>query len=201
MIRPKIFLSGERDKSIRYVKAFLNAGFDTTFDDYNTSDALCLCGGGDISPCLYGAVNRNSFNIDLERDIKESFYLRKFLDSNKPIIAVCRGLQVVNVYFGGTLEQNVFGHSQINGEDVFHRVKLFGFLSEIYGDTALVNSAHHQTVSEVGEGLFVTAIGEDGVIEGLSRKNLIAFQFHPERLSRNIDGSKIFSRFYSDNFA
>lgn len=200
MSKPKIFLSGEREKSSRYVKALSSVGFDITFDDYNASDALCLCGGGDISPCLYGAVNISSHDLDLERDVKESYYLRKFFDKNKPIIAVCRGLQVVNVYFGGSLCQNVCGHSQIGGEDVYHRVKLYGYLAEIYGETALVNSAHHQVVSAVGEGLSITAMGDDGVIEGLSIKNLVAFQFHPERLFDKTDGSKIFSRFYSDNF-
>ena len=193
-------MSGEKEKCFRYEHAFENAGFKVSFDDHDSADALCLCGGGDLSPCLYGQPNFGSVEIDLERDMREMFYLRKFLDKNLPIFAVCRGLQLVNVYFGGTLVQNVCGHSQVNGEDSFHRVRLFGKLKEAYGTHAVVNSAHHQCVGVPGERLRVTALSDDGVIEGMAFKNLVAFQFHPERLSDKAVRSEIFSSFYADNF-
>ena len=193
-------MSGKREKCSRYISAFCRAGFNVSFESPLSADALCLCGGGDVSPCLYGSVNKGSVDIDIERDVSELYHIRRFLDKNMPIIAICRGLQVVNVYFGGTLRQHEKSHSQIGGEDIFHEVKLFGSLKNLYGDKAIVNSAHHQTVAVVGDGLSVTALAKDGVVEGLSRKNLVAFQFHPERLSGITDGSKIFSKFYSDNF-
>ena len=199
-MKPIVYLSGEKTKCGRYRSAFYSVGFDVTFSRYDQADALCLCGGGDVAPCLYGEVSLCARDVDIERDGKEFFLLRKFLESDRPIMAICRGMQLVNVYFGGSLIQNVCGHSQINGSDVCHPVRLYGSLKDLYGDCGCVNSAHHQAIGRLGYGLNVTAVSADGIIEGFERKNVCAYQFHPERLRGKTDGGKIFAKFYYDNF-
>ena len=200
MTKPFVFLSGDIGKTGNYARAFFKAGFDLT-DDFSNADALCLCGGGDVAPCLYGEVNTDSHEIDLERDGRELFLLRKFLCHDKPVLAICRGAQIANVYFGGTLKQNVEGHSRVNDKDSYHTVEFLNGLSSVFGKTGTVNSAHHQSVKRLGYGLKVTAFSRDGVIEGFEAPCLHAFQFHPERLSLpNADGGKIFRKFYNDYF-
>lgn len=116
-------------------------------------------------------------------------------------MAICRGLQVANVYLGGTLKQNILDHSRIGGKDIFHKVSFFGELEELYGKAGFVNSAHHQCILKPGRDIQITASGEDGVIEGFYRKNIHAYQFHPERLCLNqTDGERIFSAFYKKYF-
>ena len=201
MVRPSVFLSCDKGKSANYRRAFSAVGFSIARNPEN-ADALCLGGGGDVCPCIYGELNYSSFNIDIRRDEEELYLLRKFLDKGKPVMAICRGLQIANVYLGGTLVQNVLGHSQIGGEDVFHKVAFFGELQTLYGESGFVNSAHHQCVGKLGRGAIVTAMGDNGVIEGFSRERLHAYQFHPERLCLNsTDGRKIFSAFYGKYFA
>ena len=199
MKRPTVYLSGERSECRNYISAFLRVGFDPIFDDRD-ADALCLCGGGDVLPCLYGQITQSAKCVDLERDCRELLLIRKYMCRYKPVIAICRGMQVVNVYLGGTLIQNVSGHSQYRGKDVYHDVTLFGTLKDIYGGSACVNSAHHQAIDRLGEGLTVTAISDDGVIEGVESELLFACQFHPERLFGKTDGKKIFERFYEKYF-
>ena len=200
MTRPLVFLSGERAKTKNYRKALIRAGFGIT-EDYRRADALCLCGGGDVAPCAYGAADLTSRDVDMLRDQKEFFYLKKFLCADKPVIAVCRGIQVVNVFFGGTLVQNVCGHDRICGLDRVHGAKFYGKLKKLYGDSGLINSAHHQAIDRLGNDLTVTAVSHDGIIEAVSGKNLSAFQFHPERLNKSVlCGEKIFASFYGEHF-
>ena len=200
MTEPRIFFSVAPDKAKNYANAFRSCGFSVT-EDYSSADALCLCGGGDVSPCSYGQKNICSKNVDLARDQKEFYLLKKFLDRNKPVFAVCRGLQVVNVFFGGTLFQNVCGHDQINGKDARHSVSFYGSLKRLFGKCGVVNSAHHQAIRDLGKGLTVTAVSGDGVIEAVECKNVSAFQFHPERLDTDgLNGKKFFEQFYNEYF-
>lgn len=193
-------MSGDPAKTQNYRKAFARSGFAVT-QDYLKADALCLCGGGDVAPCAYGRLDTASENVDMLRDQKEFFYLKKFLNAEKPVIAVCRGLQVVNVFFGGTLLQDVRGHDAVCGFDRMHDVKFFGKLKRLYGESGVINSAHHQAIDRLGEKLTVTAVSPDGVIEAVSGKNLSAFQFHPERLNDCATrGEIIFDCFYSEYF-
>ena len=201
MVRPSVFLSCDKGKSANYRRAFSAVGF-TVARSYNSADALCLGGGGDVCPCIYGELNYSSFNIDIRRDEEELYLLRKFLDRGLPVMAICRGLQIANVYLGGTLVQNVLGHSRIGGEDVFHKVCFYGELQTIYGEAGFVNSAHHQCIGKLGRGATITAASDEGIVEGFSCRSLHSYQFHPERLCLNkTDGEKIFSAFYERFFS
>ena len=103
-----------------------------------------------------------------------------FVKARKPILAICGGLQVLNVYFGGTLNQLIPNHNNIAGGQ---RIKIAkdSFLHTVYGTEIIeVNSYHRQGALDAAPGFRVTAAAEDGTIEALERDNIIAVQWHPE---------------------
>ena len=166
------------------------------------ADALLLTGGGDLHPRLYGQRLCGAEAIDHARDAREFALLRDFLRRGLPVVGICRGLQVVNVFFGGTLRQHIEGHSQLNGYDRLHPVCAEGgLLRTLYGARFTVNSAHHQSVDRLGEGLRVLARADDGTVEALTHASLPIFgvQWHPERLCgpffrpEAADGALLFS--------
>ena len=166
-------------------------------------DGLILAGGGDVEPARFGQENRGSENMNPDRDRAELALLDAFAAAGKPILGICRGHQVVNVWAGGSLIQDLGGLNEIHrwdGCDKVHWARAEGgVLRELYGDRFPINSAHHQAVDAVGAGLTVTARSEDGVIEAMEHGSLpiFTFQFHPERMngSDTVDGSAIFRWF------
>ena len=149
------------------------------------ADVLLLPGGGDMHPRFYGQALNGSEDLDEARDARELTLIDNFLCAGKPVIGICRGLQVLNVYFGGTLRQHIEGHSQIDGVDRLHAINTApGLLRELYGTRCTVNSAHHQAVWRLGMGLQVFACAEDGTVEAVGHRTLPVFavQWHPERL-------------------
>ena len=86
------------------------------------ADVLLLPGGGDMHPRFYGQALNGSEDLDEARDARELTLIDNFLCAGKPVIGICRGLQVLNVYFGGTLRQHIEGHSQIDGVDRLHAI-------------------------------------------------------------------------------
>lgn len=184
---PLIFISNFVSEN--YENALSSCGFGFSYDDYDRCDGLLLPGGGDISPCLYGQTNQASKNINLKLDIFEMFLLEKFLSKNKPVLGICRGLQVINVFFGGTLKQEVRGHSGKN--DVPVLCSFFGEFKKFYGEKAFVKCSHRQAVAKLGKDLNVAALSKDNVIEAVIGENIVATQFHPER-SGNLSPFVIF---------
>ena len=165
------------------------------------ADVLLLTGGGDIHPRFYGQAINGSADLDEARDERELALIDAFLRAGKPVVGICRGLQVLNVYFGGTLRQQIAGHSQIDGADRFHAVNSApGLLRELYGARFAVNSAHHQAIWRLGTGLRVLACADDGTVEAVGHKTLPVFavQWHPERLcgafarQETADGARLF---------
>ena len=149
------------------------------------ADLLLLPGGGDVHPRFYGQQINGSTDIDEARDGRELALVDEFLRAGKPVVGICRGLQLLNVYFGGTLRQHIEGHSQIDGVDRLHAINTApGLLRELYGTRCTVNSAHHQAVWRLGTGLQVFACAEDGTVEAVGYRTLPVFavQWHPERL-------------------
>ena len=149
------------------------------------ADLLLLPGGGDVHPRFYGQQINGSTDIDEARDGRELALVDEFLRAGKPVVGICRGLQLLNVYFGGTLHQHIWGHAQVCGRDHLHVVHAApGLLRALYGARFTVNSAHHQAVETLGEGLQVLACAPDGTVEAIAHKALPVFavQWHPERL-------------------
>ena len=166
------------------------------------ADLLLLPGGGDVHPRFYGQQINGSTDIDAARDGRELALVDEFLRAGKPVVGICRGLQLLNVYFGGTLRQHIEGHSQIDGVDRLHAINTApGLLRTLYGARFTVNSAHHQAVGTLGEELQVLACAPDGTVEAIAHESLPVFavQWHPERLcgaftrSEAVDGAKLLS--------
>lgn len=172
-------------------------------------DGLLLTGGGDMDPALFGQENRGSRDIDLARDRAELALLNAFVGAGKPVLAICRGMQVVNVWLGGDLLQDLGPdrvplHQQA-GCDLVHQVRAGEgtLLRRLYGPEFSVNSSHHQGVGRLGRGLRASAWAQDGTAEALEhdRLPLICVQFHPERMTGAlarpdaVDGGRIFDRF------
>jgi putative glutamine amidotransferase len=175
----------------------LPAGPQGSVDRYlEVIDGLLLTGGGDVDPGFFGQEPREGLGRVLpERDEFELSLTRKVLQVGKPLLALCRGMQVLNVAAGGTLYQDIrqelpgcWQHDQRKPRFYpHHTVETVPgtLLAKLLGPTARVNSMHHQAVRTVGQGLKVSARAGDGIIEaleGTGKSFVIGVQWHPEEL-------------------
>lgn len=156
-----------------------------------TCDGLLLCGGSDIDPAHYGQKKSGAVDIDPERDAAEEKLFCAFFEAGKPILGICRGMQMINVLLGGTLIQDIGPeccdfHRAENGEDKIHPIRSEegSLLRQLYGTVLTVNSNHHQALEILGEDLRVTAWNESGFPEAVEHEThpIIGVQFHPERM-------------------
>jgi putative glutamine amidotransferase len=168
-------------------------GEPSELDELRGIDGLLLTGGGDVDPSLYGRARSNETGgIDRDRDTWEIGLVQLARRASVPVLGVCRGSQVLNVAFGGTLIQHLPGpttqpHLVTEREQIVHHVRiepgtrLFGV--EQRTDIG-VNSIHHQAVDTVGAGLRASACSEDGIIEAVEHPQypLLGVQWHPENL-------------------
>ena len=175
----------------------------------NTCDGFLFTGGQDVSPSLYGMEDATGTIVSSpERDQLEALLLSKALLADKPILGICRGLQFINAFLGGTLWQDL--PTQHPSEIVHrqgkpygaptHQVALSGDLQTMLGKDILeVNTLHHQAVKELGNGLTPMAVAPDGLIEAVQmpgKRFVWAVQWHPEYLFRtDKDSLVIFSYF------
>ena len=172
-------------------------------------DGLLLPGGWDVNPARYGKERIPQETIDEELDAVQFEVLDRFLRAGKPVLGICRGHQLLNVAFGGTLVQHLPGaenHMSLpSGEDNTHPVHVEpdSFLVPLYGSGCVVNSSHHQGVEKPGEGMRPVMLSGDGVIEAAEHESLPVWsvQWHPERMcfdrrrEDTADGSPVF-RFF-----
>ena len=161
-------------------------------------DALLLPGGGDLEPWRYGQENTASRGLEPERDEAELRLLQDFTALGKPVLGVCRGLQTINVFFGGTLAQDVPGHGAWEEGDRLHSVRTAPSpLRPLWRERMTVNSAHHQAADRLGSGLRAVRWAEDGVVEALCHERLPvwAVQWHPERLGDRTPGRRLMGAF------
>ena len=160
---------------------------------------VIFSGGEDIDPKHFGEeLHPDCGTIIPERDAQELFGYKYLLTTGKPFLAICRGIQLMNVAEGGTLYQDIpaqlpkitIRHSQPATADSAHHADILpGTLlrSLVGADRVPVNSRHHQVVKDVAPGLRVSALSEDGLVEGLEFENGypgIGTQWHPENLSK-----------------
>ena len=189
-----------------YVSAVQNAGGlplllpvgspDLARDYISQIDKLILAGGQNVSPKLYGeTVQVKEAGLSDERDQFELALIEEEIKQKKPIFAVCRGLQLVNVALGGSLYQDI---SHLSDKKITHmqvpvarqipthliQTKEHSILRKIYGKETRVNSFHFQAIKKIAAQLRVTARSEDGIVEGVESKDpnfsFLGVQWHPD---------------------
>jgi len=181
-------------------------------------DGLVLQGGADIAPPTYNEQPRDPAWIgDRVRDRYEIELFEAFVGKGKPVLGICRGCQLINVAFGGTLYQdiatqvpNAMDHRDISKyEQNFHRLRFVDGtgLAKLYPNRreALINTIHHQAVNKLGRGMIVEALSEpDGIVEAIRWRGpsyVLGVQWHPEFMfgpgigAEHLDGSPILNEF------
>lgn len=168
---------------------------------FDRLDGLILSGGGDVDPALYGEQVNGSRGIDRERDEMEMLLTRWALDEGKPLLAICRGIQIINVALGGNLYQDIVsdmpGAMRHNYSDslgfardhLAHDVSLTPdcYLARLLGGShLLVNSLHHQGIKTLATDLTAVGHATDGLVEAVEvvgHPFAVGVQWHPEALA------------------
>lgn len=213
MTRPPIQLSGGPGGMDSYTAALEAAGGLPRPGYCPGPDLSCaglvLCGGGDLDCALFGQEDRGSDPPDRGRDRAELELFRAFFQAGKPILGICRGMQVINVALGGDLIQDLPPsllpfHGRAD-RDLVHPVRTAegSLLRRLYGPVFSVNSAHHQAVDRLGGGLSPIAWAEGGFPEAIVYASMpvLGVQFHPERMAfarrraDTADGAAVFTHF------
>ena len=185
------------------VPIILPSTLDFPVDFWSMLDGLVLSGSGlDISPDYYGQ-ERTFWNNTLMSDRRvrtEIGLLKLFEEIQKPVLGICGGFQMMNVYRKGTLIEDLptSGRSDINHQESSHALQMTGDLDWLPGETPPVNSFHHQGLDRLGEHLAIFARSADGIAEGIIDPRLPFFlgvQWHPERQTDHPLSRKILERF------
>jgi putative glutamine amidotransferase len=166
-------------------------------------DGIILSGGEDIHPSLYGkpqyVSEYNLTDFNPERDKFELNILKEAEEYKIPVLGICRGLQLANVYYKGTLipdlpSKGKLGHSAGPDKETVHEITVTkgSRLHHIIGlEKGEINSHHHQAADLIGKGLLVNAVSNDGVVEGIEKAKkhdeefFMLVQWHPERMDVN----------------
>lgn len=207
----KILIAGHPSLTQNYANAIASLGAypDITLHvpDITQYDGLILPGGGDIDPKLFGQLNCGSRNIDSQLDRLQMAILKAFVLRRKPVLGICKGMQLINVFFGGDIHQHLSSYAahQYNGADQIHQTTALAgsLLEQLYGSNFTVNSAHHQGVDMPGQKIRYVQFCHDGVVEGLIHEYLpvTGVQWHPERMcfehkrQDTVDGSLLLQAF------
>jgi putative glutamine amidotransferase len=174
---------------------------EDNFSDVKKCDGILLTGGEDVCPQFYSRPEYLKFcetdNMDEKRDEFEWKVMEYSQQEHVPVLGICRGLQITNVFFGGTLVPDLPSFSKndhtklLSGKDRYHQINIepHSQLNEIVDKLkGEVNSSHHQSADKIGKGLVAAAYSEEGVVEAIERKStvdksfLLLVQWHPERM-------------------
>lgn len=219
---PDVLDAHKTSVSIDYSKAIIEAGgipvilpvqdnLDVIKGLINHLDGLLLAGGVDPDPILYGEECLQGMgSISPERDKFEYLLLEEFEKTNKPILGICRGLQLANIFYGGTLYQDIsYVNTKIQHKQSWqlylptHDITILekdNIFYEIFGEKTRVNSFHHQMIKDIAPNLTPIAISSDGIVEAFQKKDypfFYATQWHPEMMSvrGNEQMKQIFNKF------
>lgn len=175
-------------------------------------DGLLLTGGYDVNPLRYGEEPKDKLGaVCNERDKFEFTLLKKAMDRKIPILGICRGHQIINVFNGGTLYQDIsyinnayIKHIQSCGpNELSHSISIFKDtnLHKILGDNTLVNSYHHLAIKDLAPNFKIAAVSKDGVVEAIESTTdefIMGVQWHPELLTKNYKEMLSLFKFFID---
>ena len=168
-------------------------------------DGFLFCGGGDITPLLFGQEPDYGIGeTDISVDLFQIRLMKVILGSQKPVLAICRGIQVMNVACGGTIYQDLnhadfvtINHVQtsVSRRDISHKVSFVPQtkVHRLLGDFAYTNSFHHQAIDRIGSGLIASGTTGDDIIEAIempSHPFAVGVQWHPENMLKTAPDMK-----------
>ena len=168
-------------------------------------DGFLFCGGGDITPLLFGEEPDYGIGTtDITLDLFQIRLMKEILVKEKPVLAICRGMQVLNVACGGTIIQDLnqsdaetINHMQtsLSRKDISHKVFFTPKtrVQRLLGDVSYTNSFHHQAIGQLGHGLIVSGTTSDDVIEAIempSHSFVLGVQWHPESMYESVPNMK-----------
>lgn len=203
--------------NLEYVEALEKAGAEIVLllpqskeqlvKELSRCDGLCIPGGDDVNPKLYNEDNTYSKPIDESIEQLDLDSIHIMSNQNKPIFGICRGLQILNVAFGGTLYQDInqqcpnslnHSYSFINQKPqnghLIHVIENTQ-LSKLIRNQTEVNTYHHQSIKNLAPRFIASAYSEDGIIEAFESQNIIAVQWHPERMTSIYEFQNLFDDF------
>lgn len=172
-------------------------------------DGLLVPGGNDVNPKTYDEMNDGSFPIEDDIEVLDLEAIRYMVEHKKPIFGICRGLQIINVAFGGTLYQDLPTQTDTSLDHNYslnnkaplqgHRIKIDAdsHLFTLLGAELEVNSYHHQGIKDLAPNLKASAYAEDGLVEALETEGILAVQWHPERMTSLMPFQALFNDFVS----
>ena len=177
-----------------------------TIRDYvSLCDGFLFCGGGDITPLLFGQEPDYGIGeTDIGVDLFQIRMMKEIIESEKPVLAICRGMQILNVACGGTIYQDLehvdfvtINHMQTSHsrKDISHKVMFTPKtrMHKLLGDFAFTNSFHHQAVDKLGAGLIASGVTGDNIVEAIempSHTYVIGVQWHPESMLEGTSNMK-----------
>jgi putative glutamine amidotransferase len=199
VMNQRYFYAAMQSGAVPWMIPLIHDDMRTLREIYVRLDGILIPGGVDMNPAEYGEAKREECgNLDIARDHVELQLVRWAMEDGKPVLGLCRGMQVINVAAGGTLWQDLatqqtslhkhdyFPTAGFSRDHVAHEVSVHGgtLLAELLEeDTLGVNSMHHQGIKALGHGLVVSAIAPDGLIEAIEGTDdafLVGVQWHPE---------------------
>lgn len=213
----KILVAGKPETTENYTAVLKHLGAEPIVSLHPESvysfDGLLLPGGTDICPNFFHQPVIDTRKPDPDLDLAQLRILYQFFHAHKPILGICKGMQLINVFFGGNLKQHLETEvlHQWNGADKWHKTtaKNNSLLAKLYGTRFEVNSAHHQSIDQIGHDLELIQYSDDNVAEAICHKRLpiCGVQWHPERMCLahkkygTIDGTVLFHWFLNPSFA